>query len=251
MLGAGEAVLDAVLPADRKVVRAFVNGCWDLLHCGHINAFRQARDVAASLVQGDGSRVVLVVGIHPNEEIRRVKGGAFVTSEEEKECMLLACKFVDDVVHGIPYDEISPSLLDRSDILCDIACHGDDPVILPNGVGMYDAARRAGRYLEFRRTEGISTTHLIDRLLTITANVESAGSALGLGCCTVTASQIASFTTPRRDSVSTIQRQLVYIDGDFDMFHGGHVHVLQMARRYGTHLLVQHASMSIEGISGL
>ena len=48
----------------------------------------------------------MIAGIHSNDEIRRVKGGAFINSEHEKERLLMSTKFVDEVVHGVPYDII-------------------------------------------------------------------------------------------------------------------------------------------------
>ena len=47
-----------------KKIRVWVDGCFDLFHFGHANAFRQARAL------GD----VLIVGIHTDEEVERVKG---------------------------------------------------------------------------------------------------------------------------------------------------------------------------------
>lgn len=236
--------------AQPRVVRAFVNGCWDLLHCGHFNAFRQARDAAAALVDGDDSRVILVIGVHPNDEIRRVKGGAFVTSEVEKEAVLRACKFVDEVVHNIPYGEMCPELLDQDNIRCDIALHGDDQVILPTGVGMYTQSRDAGRYIEFPLTEGISTTHLIDRLLTIAGNTTGEVLPLSSECCALTARRISAFSR-LRDPTNPPSGELVYIDGDFDMFHGGHVEVLRRAKEQCGQLVVGiHGADSIRQYRG-
>lgn len=221
---------DVVDLSQCESVRIFVNGCWDLAHSGHFNAFRLARARGAALVGSSNSRVTLVVGIHPNDEIRRVKGGAFVTSEAEKEVVLRGCKFVDEVVHGIPYDEISPELLDREDIRCHFACHGDDPVVLPSGIGMYDASRASGRYLEFRRTEGISTTSLIDRLL-------SHKPPELLEFCALTAQRMVSFSQGSWDA-GPEPRNIVYVDGDWDMFHAGHICVLEEMSRRGSFILV-------------
>jgi len=117
---------------------------------------------------------------------------------------------------------------------------------------MYNVARCAGRYLEIRRTDGISTTHLIDRMLSVAPNVQAVEFPLGLECCALTARRIAAFSAQGRASVDEVpQGELVYIDGDFDMFHGGHVNVLEAARCRGAQLLVGvHSSASVRDYRG-
>merc|ERR1712194_918129 len=129
----------------------------------------------------------VVAGIHSNAEIKRVKGGAFLTSEVEKERLLMASKFVDELVHDVPYGEIHPDpltllttrTLPSQDLPYDFQCngelvprqidvvlHGDDEIILSDGkTDMYGRAKRDGKFRYVRRTEGISTTLLIHRLL--------------------------------------------------------------------------------------
>ena len=113
--------------ATRRTVRVFANGCWDLLHAGHFNAFRQARELAARFdddrEQGQGGghhhdpsasppRVELVVGIHSNDTVAREKGKALVMTDAERAELLGACAMVDAVVPDVPYAHITPELLD-------------------------------------------------------------------------------------------------------------------------------------------
>ena len=103
----------------------------------------------------------MIAGIHSNEEIRRVKGGAFINSEEEKERLLMSTKFVDEVVHGIPYDIIRGEKYDA-----DFVFHGDDEIMMKIGgetVDMYSEAKDYRIFRYIRRTEGISTTLMVQR----------------------------------------------------------------------------------------
>lgn len=77
----------------------FTNGCFDLLHPGHIDLLRRAREL--------GSR--LVVGINSDESARKIKGDGrpFMTQEDRAE-LLAALRFVDEVV---VFEELTPEKL--------------------------------------------------------------------------------------------------------------------------------------------
>jgi len=250
-------------------LRVFVNGCWDLPHSGHYNALRQARDIAIEMT-GSEDHVFLVAGIHSNSEIRRVKGGAFVISEDEKETILLACKYVDAVAHDVPYKHIDSAVLDRADVRCHFVCHGDDPVVLPDGSDMYGPAKEADRYREFRRTEGISTTMLISRVLWAVSTIETPTSSLSTGASLKSAAfdqlqiggnpggfQFAAITSQRLASFSNYPKvnlahakNVVYIDGDWDLLHSGHVEILEKAKSLGDFVFAGvHSSMDVSTYS--
>ncbi|MFH1024015.1 MAG: adenylyltransferase/cytidyltransferase family protein [Planctomycetota bacterium] len=73
----------------RGQIVVFANGCFDLLHVGHV------RYLAAAKALGD----ILVVGINSDRSVRRLKGpGRPVTPERERAELLLALRFVDQVV---------------------------------------------------------------------------------------------------------------------------------------------------------
>ena len=67
-------------------MRIWLDGCYDLMHYGHANALRQAKEM------GD----VLVAGIHPSSEIEKHKGLPLMSDEERIE-VLRANKWVDEV----------------------------------------------------------------------------------------------------------------------------------------------------------
>lgn len=82
------------LHRDKKVV--FTNGCFDILHFGHIKYLEKARNL------GD----LLVVGLNSNESVKRLKGDERpINSQFHRACLLAALYFVDFVV---VFDEDTP-----------------------------------------------------------------------------------------------------------------------------------------------
>src|SRR5687768_10912356 len=94
-----------------KVV--FTNGCFDLLHPGHIDLLRRARAF--------GTR--LIVGINSDESARKIKGDGrpFIKQDDRAE-LLSALRFVDEVV---VFDEATPGQLIRK-IKPDVLVKGGD-----------------------------------------------------------------------------------------------------------------------------
>ncbi|HXG53397.1 MAG TPA: D-glycero-beta-D-manno-heptose 1-phosphate adenylyltransferase [candidate division Zixibacteria bacterium] len=89
----------AARAAGRKVV--FTNGCFDLLHRGHLHVLREAK------ARGD----LLVVGVNSDRSVRGLKGpGRPILSEEERLELIAALEMVDYVVlfdAPDPYDVIA------------------------------------------------------------------------------------------------------------------------------------------------
>jgi ethanolamine-phosphate cytidylyltransferase len=243
-------------PKKKKQVRVWVDGCFDLMHYGHANALRQAR------LEGD----YLIVGVHTDEEIRRHKGPP-VMNEQERYAAVRACKWVDEVVEGAPY-VTSLAMLDQYNV--DFCLHGEDMSYDENGRDSYWEVKQAGRFQHLKRTQGVSTTDLVGRMLLMTKDhlppsvkasthqpidkndskhmcsakdVESSQEFKDLtksvsSCChfipsTLTLSQFASGSrSPTEKDV------VVYIDGAFDLFHVGHVEALRVAKSFGTYVIV-------------
>ncbi len=223
-------------PRARKPVRVYMDGCFDLAHFGHANALRQAKAC------GD----VLVVGIVSDAEIARCKGPP-VLLEAERRAVVASNRFVDEIIDGVPYDvteAFMQTLYDEHDI--DYIVHGDDPCLLPDGTDAYDAPKRAGKFKTIERTEGVSTTDIVDRILLAAASDRDAPnptpdrrpSRRRQHFC-ATARRVAGFIggVPRavpRDAASTV----VYVRGAFDVFHAGHADLLRRARAMGDFVLV-------------
>lgn len=138
----------------KRPVRAYIDGCFDIMHSGHYNAIRQAKALTD----------ILVVGVHSDAEILRHKGPP-VMNEEERLATVRACKWVDEVVFDTPYDP-SIELLDK--VNADFCVHGDDISTTADGKDAYAEVKAAGRMRIVKRTEGVSTTDLVGRLLLMT-----------------------------------------------------------------------------------
>ena len=136
-------------------VRVYLDGCFDLMHYGHANALRQARTL------GD----VLVVGVNPDAEINKFKGPP-VMDDAERCALVEAVKWVDEVIPKAPYvltKEFMHTLFTQHKI--DYIVHGDDPCLLPDGSDVYDYPKKIGRFRMVKRTEGVSTTDIVGRML--------------------------------------------------------------------------------------
>jgi rfaE bifunctional protein nucleotidyltransferase chain/domain len=103
------------LAAARRAGRtvALANGCFDLLHVGHVRYLEAARAEAD----------VLVVGLNADESVRRLKGpGRPVLPEQERALLVAALRCVDHVV-VFPEDDVSALL--RA-LRPDVHCKGTD-----------------------------------------------------------------------------------------------------------------------------
>jgi ethanolamine-phosphate cytidylyltransferase len=138
----------------KRTVRVWTDGCFDMVHFGHANACRQAKAL------GD----VLVVGVHSDAEIAEHKGPP-VFNEQERYKMVKAIKWVDEVVENAPY-VTTIETLDK--YACDYCVHGDDITLTADGVDTYHIVKTNNRYKEVKRTQGVSTTDLVGRMLLLT-----------------------------------------------------------------------------------
>jgi len=82
--------------------------------------------------------------------------------------MVEGCKFVDEVVPNCPYimtSEYLEFIFEKYGV--DYVVHGDDPCVV-DGKDVYESAKRRGRYRSIPRTEGVSTTDIVGRMLLMT-----------------------------------------------------------------------------------
>jgi ethanolamine-phosphate cytidylyltransferase len=225
----------------KRRVRVYMDGCFDLMHYGHANALRQAKAL------GDE----LVVGVVSDEEIIACKGPP-VLSMQERLALVSGLKWVDEVIPNAPYEiteEFMNRLFNEHDI--DYVIHGDDPCLLPDGTDAYGLAKKVGRYKQIKRTEGVSSTDIVGRILssikdvkaengnvvdgknTQGVNVPSKGSHMSRFL--PTSRRIVQFSNGKGPGPNS---RVVYIDGAFDLFHAGHVEILKKAKQQGDFLLV-------------
>lgn len=231
----------------KRPVRVYMDGCFDLMHYGHANALRQAKSL------GDE----LVVGVVSDEEIITNKGPP-VLSMEERLILVRGLKWVDEVITNAPY-EINEQFMNTlfNDYKIDYIIHGDDPCLLPDGTDAYALAKKAGRYKQIKRTEGVSSTDIVGRILSSLRGTKVDNSSVNSSIqqynednnLTETngaiKTQLSNFLPTSRRIVQFSNgkgpgpnARVVYIDGAFDLFHAGHVEILRSARQHGDFLLV-------------
>jgi D-beta-D-heptose 7-phosphate kinase/D-beta-D-heptose 1-phosphate adenosyltransferase len=150
--------MDFTLQARQKVQQwraegkriVFTNGCFDLLHPGHIDYLARAR--------GLGDR--LVVGLNDDDSVRRLKGAARpINPLNERAIMLAALKSVDLV---IPFSEDTPLQLIIA-VKPDILVKGGD-YKTEDIVGAGEVRNNGGKVVVMPFVEGHSSTGLISRI---------------------------------------------------------------------------------------
>lgn len=127
----------------------FTNGCFDLLHLGHVTYLEEASKL------GD----VLIVGVNSDDSIRRLKGPARPLQPQEARTRILAAlEFVEGVV---VFEEDTPLRLIEK-IAPDVLVKGGDYTI-DRVVGADFVRSRGGEVVILPFVEGYSTTGLIQR----------------------------------------------------------------------------------------
>lgn len=141
-------ILKRLKSAGKKIV--FTNGCFDILHVGHVTYLEKA--------QGLGD--ILVVGLNSDRSVREIKGsGRPVNKEKDRAKVLAALSFVDYVTI---FDEPTPEELIRK----------LEPTILVKGgdwnandiVGGNFVRSIGGRVATIPFINGYSTTSIINRM---------------------------------------------------------------------------------------
>ncbi len=148
----------AALRAGGKTI-VFTNGCFDILHRGHVHYLEKARAL------GD----VLVVGVNTDRSVRRLKGqGRPATGEDDRAHVVAALAAVDFVCL---FDEPTPLEL-VGELLPDVIVKGagytEDTI-----VGADIVRGRGGRVVAIAPLEGRSTSALIERIALLAKGEES------------------------------------------------------------------------------
>ncbi|NP_001302869.1 choline-phosphate cytidylyltransferase 1-like [Brassica napus] len=141
-------------PTDRPV-RVYADGIYDLFHFGHARSLEQAKKSFPN--------TYLLVGCCNDETTHKYKGRTVMTAEERYES-LRHCKWVDEVIPDAPW-VINQEFLDNHRI--DYVAHDSLPYADTSGAGkdVYEFVKKVGRFKETMRTEGISTSDIIMRIV--------------------------------------------------------------------------------------
>lgn len=146
-------VLSAIISAEKgrgkRVV--FTNGCFDLLHAGHVKYLQKARSL------GD----LLVLGLNSDASVRRLKGEKRPLIDEEERAHLLAA--LDCIDYVVLFDEDTPLELITA-LKPQILVKGGDYTV--DGVVGKDVVEAYGGRVELVSfVDGKSTTNIIERIL--------------------------------------------------------------------------------------
>ncbi|KAK9451650.1 uncharacterized protein V1518DRAFT_369300, partial [Limtongia smithiae] len=141
-------------PPTNRPVRIYADGVFDLFHLGHMRQLEQAKKAFPE--------VYLICGI-PNDEITHRKKGLTVLTDRQRAETLRHCRWVDEIIENSPW-EVTPEFLEEHKI--DYVAHDDIPYAGGNGVDdIYQPIKEAGKFLVTQRTEGISTSYIITKII--------------------------------------------------------------------------------------
>ncbi len=157
----GEPLHPAVLTLEEIILRfgkekrnakrvVFTNGCFDLLHPGHIESLETARAL------GD----VLIVGINSDASVRALKGpGRPVIPAEERAEILASLESVDAV---LIFDELTPQRAIAA-LLPDVLVKGED---WPGNqiVGRAEVEAAGGKVVRVEVVQGYSTSEMLKKI---------------------------------------------------------------------------------------
>ena len=129
---------------------AFTNGCFDILHKGHIFSLSEAAREAD----------YLIIGLNSDASTRRLKGNDRPVNEQSARAQLLSALVIVDAV--IIFDEDTPLELIKK-IMPDVLVKGGDYTV-EQIAGAKEVIAQGGKVIINPILEGFSTTGLIDKI---------------------------------------------------------------------------------------
>jgi len=139
-------------PTNRPV-RVYADGIYDLFHMGHARSLIQAKNLFPS--------TYLIVGVCGDEITHKLKGKT-VMNERERAEAVAHCRYVDEVVMNSPW-VVTKEFIEKYQI--DFVVHGEDDSYDEFGNDVYQGIKDMGKFTTIKRTDGISTSDLILRIV--------------------------------------------------------------------------------------
>ncbi len=129
---------------------SFTNGCFDILHPGHLFSLKQAAEEAD----------FLIVGLNSDASVKKLKGPSRPINNTESRAIVLANLIVVDAV--VVFEEETPLELIKA-LLPDVMVKGGDYAI-DQVVGGKEVMANGGKVIINPIVEGFSTTSLIEKM---------------------------------------------------------------------------------------
>ncbi|WPH01916.1 Hypothetical protein R9X50_00477000 [Acrodontium crateriforme] len=140
-------------PPKGRAVRVYADGVFDMFHLGHMRVLQQAKIAFPD--------TYLIVGVTGDAETHKRKGLTVMSGKERAES-LRHCRWVDEVIEDCPWI-INMKFLEEHAI--DFVAHDDIPYGANEGDDIYKPFKEKGMFLVTQRTEGVSTTGIITKIV--------------------------------------------------------------------------------------
>lgn len=135
--------------------QVYVAGAFDLFHVGHLDFLEKARQ------HGD----YLIVGLHTDPVVNAYKRGNYpIMNLHERVLSVLACKYVNEVVIGAPY-EVTKDLIEHFKV--DVVCHGQTPIApCDDRQGdPYAVPKMQGKFVVVDSGNTMTTERIVERII--------------------------------------------------------------------------------------
>lgn len=141
------------LPPKDRLIRIYADGVFDLFHLGHMKQLEQCKKSFPN--------VTLICGVPSDKITHKLKGLTVLTDKQRCET-IMQCKWVDEVIADAPWC-VTPEFLAEHKI--DYVAHDDIPYVSGDNDDIYKPIKEMGKFLTTQRTDGISTSDIITKII--------------------------------------------------------------------------------------